>query len=54
MTLCPLLPQVHRTVSPTEMLTVSGSNVNAPPGPTATSTILPLGDGMPLTAGWPF
>ena len=38
MTLCPLLPQVHRTVSPTEMLTVSGSNVN-PPGPTVTSTI---------------
>ena len=28
-TLCPLLPQVHRTVSPTEMLTVSGSNVNS-------------------------
>ena len=53
-TLCPLLPQVHRTVSPTEMLTVSGSNVNPPPGPTVTSTILPLGDGIPLTAGWPF
>ena len=43
MTLWPLLPQVHRTVSPTEMLTVSGSNVNDPPGPTVTSTIWPVG-----------
>ena len=29
MTLWPLPAQVHRTVSPTEMLTVSGENVNA-------------------------
>ena len=32
-TLWPLPAQVHRTVSPTEMLTVSGSNVNLHPAP---------------------
>src|SRR4029453_15752108 len=36
-TVWPLPAHVHRTVSPTEMLTVSGSN--AKPGPTDTSTI---------------
>ena len=51
-TLCPLLSQVQRTVSPTEMLTVSGLNVK--PGPTATSTIWLVADGTPLTAGRPF
>ena len=54
MTLCPPLPQVHRTVSPTEMLTALGSNVKPPPGPTATSTIWLVADGTPLTAGRPF
>jgi len=52
-TLWLLLSQVQRTVSPTEMLTVLGSNVNVPFGPTATSKIWPP-DGTPLTAGWPF
>ena len=37
-TLCPLAAQVHRTVSPTEMLTSSGTNTS-PPCPTATSTV---------------
>jgi hypothetical protein len=37
-TLWPLSAQVHRTVSPTEMLTVSGTNTS-PPLPTATSKI---------------
>jgi hypothetical protein len=53
-TLWPLLPQVHRTVSPTEMLTVLGSNTNIKFGPTATSTIVLVAEGTPLTAGWPF
>ena len=52
MTLWKLLTHVHRTVTPTEMLTVLGSNTK--PGPTVTSTIAPLGDGTPFTAGWPF
>jgi hypothetical protein len=51
-TLCPLLAQVQRTVSPTEIFTVSGENVK--PGPTCTSKIVPVGDATPLTAGWPF
>ena len=51
-TLWPLPAHVHRTVSPTEILTVSG--LNAKPGPTDTSTVWPLGDGTPLTAGRPF
>jgi hypothetical protein len=41
-------------VSPTEMLTVLGSNVNVPPGATVTSKIVPVSDGTPFTAGWPF
>ena len=49
-TLWPLAAQVHRTVSPTEMLTVSGTNTS-PPCPTATSKTAPAGEGMPLTAG---
>ena len=53
MTLWPLPAQVHRTVSPTEMLTVSGSNETLT-GPTVTSTIWPVADGTPLTAGRPF
>src|SRR5438046_9519295 len=53
-TLWPLPSQVHRTVSPTEMLTVLGSNVNPPPGATITSTIVLVADGTPFTAGWPF
>jgi hypothetical protein len=37
-TLWSSLPQVHRTVSPTEMLSVSGTNrILFPAGPTATS-----------------
>src|SRR5438094_10568335 len=52
-TLWPLSAQVHRTVSPTEMLTVSGTNTS-PPCPTATSTIWLVADGRPLTAGRPF
>jgi hypothetical protein len=51
-TLWPSPAQVHRTVSPVEMLTVLG--VNERPGPTITSTIVPIADGTPLTAGWPF
>ena len=51
-TLCPLPAQVHRTVSPTEILTVLGENEK--PGPTVTSTIVLVADGTPLTAGWPF
>src|SRR6266480_1361716 len=51
-TLCPPSAQVHRTVSPTEMFTVSGTNTS-PPCPTATSKIWPP-DGTPLTAGRPF
>jgi hypothetical protein len=35
------------------MLTVSGTNTS-PAFPTVTSTIAPLGDGTPFTAGWPF
>ena len=54
MTLCPLLAQVHRTVSPTEMLTVSGTNWKPFPPPTITSTVVLVADGIPLTAGWPF
>ena len=53
-TLWPLAAQVHRTVSPTEMLTVSGLNVSVPPGATVTSTVVLVADGTPLTAGWPF
>ena len=53
-TLWPLAPHVHRTVSPTEMLTVLGLNVRLPPGATVTSTIVLVADGTPLTAGWPF
>ena len=52
LTLWPPLAQVHRTVSPTEMLTVSGENVK--PGPTMTSTIWLVADGTPLIAGRPF
>src|SRR6266480_2580349 len=51
-TLWPLSAQVHRTVSPAEMLSVSGTNTS-PPCPTATSKIWPP-DGTPLTAGRPF
>ena len=53
-TLWPLAAHVHRTVSPTEMLTVLGLNVNVPPGATVTSTVVLVADGIPLTAGWPF
>ena len=53
-TLWPLAPHVHRTVSPTEMLTVLGLNVSVPPGATVTSTIVLVADGTPFTAGWPF
>src|SRR5882724_2271177 len=53
LTLWPLSAHVHRTVSPTEMLTVSGTNTS-PPCPTATSNIWPPPDGTPLTAGCPF
>jgi hypothetical protein len=53
-TLWPLPAQVQRTVSPTEMLTVLGSNVKPPPVPTVTSKIVLGSDGTPLTAGWPF
>ena len=52
MTLWPLPAQVHRTVSPTEILTVSGWNAKS--GPTATSTIWLVTDGTPFTAGRPF
>src|SRR5438128_8684070 len=41
-TLWPLLAQVHRTVSPTEMLTVSGTNWKPFPPPTVTSKIVPV------------
>jgi len=44
-TLWPLLDHVHRTVSPTEMLTGFGLNVKVPPGPTITSTIVLVADG---------
>ena len=37
-----LLPQVQRTVSPTEMVTVLGENVNVLFGPTITSKICPV------------
>ena len=53
-TLCPLPAQVHRTVSPTEILTVLGSNTKLPPGATVTSTIVLVADGTPFTSGWPF
>lgn len=53
-TLWASLPQVQRTVSPTEMLTVLGTNVKFPPGPTITSTVVLVADGTPFTAGWPF
>jgi hypothetical protein len=53
-TLCPLAAHVHRTVSPTEILTVLGLNVNVPLGATITSTIVLVADGAPLTAGRPF
>src|SRR5438128_10678886 len=53
-TLWPLVAQVHCTVSPTEMLTVSGTNWKPFPPPTVTGTIAPVGDGTPFTAGWPF
>src|SRR5215471_13603349 len=53
-TLWKLEDQVHRTVSPTEMLTVLGLNVKPPPGPTATSTVVLVAEGTPLTSGWPF
>jgi len=53
-TLWPLAAHVHRTVSPTEMLTVLGLNVNVPPGATVTSTVVLVADGTPLTAGRPF
>jgi hypothetical protein len=52
-TLWPLPTQVHRTVSPTEMFTVSGTNWKPFPPPTITSTIVLVADGTPLTAGWP-
>src|SRR6266436_8818336 len=53
-TLWPLLAQVHRTVSFTEMLTVSGTNWKPFPPPTVTSTMVLVADGTPLIAGWPF
>ncbi len=53
-TLWPLAPHVHRTVSPTEMLTVLGLNVSVPFGATVTSTIVLVADGTPFIAGWPF
>lgn len=53
-TLWPLAAHVHRTVSPTEMLTVLGLKVSDPPGATVTSTIVPVGDRTPFTVGWPF
>ena len=52
-TLWPPSAQVHRTVSPAEMVSVSGTNTS-PPFPTATSKIWPPPDGTPLTAGRPF
>jgi hypothetical protein len=51
-TLCPLPAHVQRTVSPTEMLTVSGEKLK--PGPTCTSTICPAGERTPLGTGRPF
>jgi hypothetical protein len=53
-TLWPLLAQVHRTVSPTEMLSVSGTNWKPFPPPTVTSKIWLVAEGTPLTAGRPF
>jgi len=53
-TLWPPRAHVHRTVSPTEMLTVSGTNWKPFPPPTVTLTVVPVGDGTPFTAGWPF
>ena len=53
-TLWPPKAHVHRTVSPTEMLTVLGSKVSVPPGATVTSTVVLVADGTPLTAGRPF
>jgi hypothetical protein len=50
-TLWPLAAQVHRTVSPTEMLTVLGLNVNDPPGATVTSKVVPVPDRTPFTNG---
>ena len=54
-TLWSSLPQVHRTVSPTEMLSVSGTKrILLPDGPTATSKIWPPAGLVPLRACWPF
>ena len=53
-TLWPPNAHVHRTVSPTEMLTVLGLNVSVPPGATVTSTIVLVLDGTPFTTGRPF
>jgi hypothetical protein len=36
------------------MLTVLGSNVKLKLGPTATSTVVLVAEGTPLTSGWPF
>ena len=45
---------IHRTVSPTEMLSVSGTNWKPFPPPTVTSKIWLVAEGTPLTAGRPF
>ena len=50
-TLWSSLPHVHRTVSPTEMLSVSGTKrILFPDGPTATSKIWPPTGRVPLRA----
>ena len=53
-TLWLLLPQVQRTVSPTEMVTVLGENTSIPLGPTVTSKIVLVGDRGALGTTWPF
>ncbi len=48
LTLCPLLAQVHCTVSPTWMLNVAGLNTSIPLGPTTTVCIagVAIGEGV--------
>jgi hypothetical protein len=53
-TLWPPVAHVQRTVSPTEMLTVLGTNWKPFPPPVVTSTIVLVADGTPFTAGCPF
>ena len=53
-TLWPLPSHVQRTVSPTEMLTVSGSNVKSHPAPPSHRQSRRQAMGTPFTAGRPF